>query len=229
MMAGRYGDAGKEISRGTRVGPCARRRGERSLVGFVPAALPAFGTQTQTTRARARMVALPQEPWTMHLALNRKRSRLALESDDSDAPYSREDEVANAPQSGLKKTKTQSELDEIDIIAPRDAWAVDVDSILSSPTSAPGSAAARPHNNAPRYAKGSSIIVLCVQGNLHLHYNLLWCAIPRCNLVWVCLLTVTTAPYFPSYTPFRRHCRLSYCAGSPQHMFVRRLLPSPYP
>lgn len=109
----------------------------------------------------------------MNVALNRKRSRLDLELDD-DAPYNRDDETANAPQSELKKTRTQSDIDEVDMIPLADAWDIDVDSILTSPTLASSSTAARPHNNAQRYRKGASIMVLCVQGNVHLHYDLLW-------------------------------------------------------
>jgi hypothetical protein len=122
------------------------------------------------------MVALSQEPWTMDVALNRKRSRLDLELDD-DAPYYRDDEAAHAPKSELKKTRTQSEIDEVDIIPSADAWDIDIDSILSSPTLTSSSTRARPHSNAHRYKKDASIIILCVQGNLHLHYDLLWCVV----------------------------------------------------
>jgi hypothetical protein len=96
---------------------------------------------------------------------------MVLELDD-DWPSSREQEAEHAPLSDLKKTRTQGELDELDIIAPRDAWTIDVDSILSSPTFASSPIETRPHGRG--YVKGSSTVILCVQGNLHLHHDLLW-------------------------------------------------------
>lgn len=105
------------------------------------------------------------------LHVNRKRSRLTYDSDDEGEQQ--RDEEAEAGLADLKKTKTQSELDEIGIVAPEEAWAVDMDGILTSPM-LPKSGHLRPHNNTSRYVKGSSIIVLCVQGNMHLHYDLLW-------------------------------------------------------
>ena len=106
----------------------------------------------------------------MNVALNRKRSRLALDDDDDHRP-----EPAPAFVDALKRTKTQSELDELDIVAPEEAWSIDVSSILSSPTlaNAPNSSL-QAHNNLSNYAVGSSVLVFCVQGNLHLHYDLLW-------------------------------------------------------
>lgn len=117
------------------------------------------------------MVALSLEPWNMNLALNRKRSRLDLDDDEEHQPAPTTPTFTDT----LKRTKTQSELDDLDIATPEDAWRVDVSSILSSPTlaSAPdGSLHA--HHNLSNYVVGSSIIVFCVQGNLQLHYDLLW-------------------------------------------------------
>lgn len=103
--------------------------------------------------------------------LNRKRSRLALDSDDE---FQREEAARSpSPLTELKRSKTQCELEEIAMVAPEDAWPVDVEGILSSPTIASCSNL-QPHNNASRYVAGASILVLCVQGNLHLHYDLLW-------------------------------------------------------
>jgi environmental stress-induced protein Ves len=80
--------------------------------------------------------------------LSRKRSRLSPGLDDD-----HEDDT-------LKKTRTQCELDELNIVSPRDAWRVDVDALLGQ----------RPW---PRYRKGRSTIVVCVQGNMQLHHDLL--------------------------------------------------------
>lgn len=106
-------------------------------------------------------------------ALSRKRSRLALE-DDEDVQRDMENaRIARAAE--LKKSKTQCELDAIDIVAPEDAWSVDVEGILSSPSlpTSPG-VERQPHNNVERFKLGVSVLVLCVQGNLQLHYDLLW-------------------------------------------------------
>jgi hypothetical protein len=125
------------------------------------------------------MNVLPPEPWTMNVALlGRKRSRITLESDDEDLHYREERSPSlplPSPVAELKRTRTQSELDSIDVVAAKDAWPVDLDSILTSPT-LPKSPASeqKAHNNVDRYKKDESIIVLCVQGNLHIHYDLLW-------------------------------------------------------
>ena len=118
------------------------------------------------------MVALSVEPRAM--TLTRKRSRLDLELDDGT------DDRQSAPASPafsdtLKRTKTLSELDELSIASPEAAWSIDVSSILLSPTFASlpdGSLQA--HNHISNRAVGPSIVILCVQGNLHLHYDLLW-------------------------------------------------------
>jgi hypothetical protein len=80
--------------------------------------------------------------------LSRKRSRLSPGLDDDDGDDT------------LKKSRTQCELDELDIISPPAAWRVDVDTILGQRTW-------------PRYRKGRSTIVVCVQGNMQLHHRLL--------------------------------------------------------
>ncbi|KAJ4411219.1 hypothetical protein N0V91_001595 [Didymella pomorum] len=104
--------------------------------------------------------------------LSRKRSRLTLESDDD------EDERLRQPLPALQRSKTQCELDELDIIDPKDAWTVDIGAILARPTLAvPPGSGLMPHNNWQRYKKGGSITVLCVQGNMQLHYNLLCSAL----------------------------------------------------
>jgi hypothetical protein len=109
------------------------------------------------------------QPRTMTSKLSRKRSRLTLESDDD------EDERLRQPLPALQRSKTQCELDELDIIDPKDAWTVDIGAILARPTLAvPPGSGLMPHNNWQRYKKGGSITVLCVQGNMQLHYNLLW-------------------------------------------------------
>jgi hypothetical protein len=115
-------------------------------------------------------------PRTMSTRLGRKRSRLAPESDDDEAQQLRQPSLALSSASDtLKRSKTQCELDELDIIKPKDAWVVDVGAILASTTLAtPPGSGLQPHNNWPKYQKGESIVIFCVQGNLQLHYNLLW-------------------------------------------------------
>lgn len=131
----------------------------------------------------------PHPTWTMNVALNRKRSRLALESDDEDrsqdhgryASPETDRTISSPPPNDtlLKKTRTQGELDELDIIDAQQAWVVDTRSILESPTlERPEGSSLQPHNNVPRYLKESSIIILCVQGNVHLHYDLLCGVLP---------------------------------------------------
>ncbi|KAL1591611.1 hypothetical protein SLS60_011861 [Paraconiothyrium brasiliense] len=103
----------------------------------------------------------------MDAAVSRKRSRLALDDD------------ATADDDALKRSRTQGELEELDVIRPEDAWTVDVAAMLASRTlPAPPGSSLRPHNNAHRLRNGS-IFVLCVQGNVQLHYDLLWQA-PTC-------------------------------------------------
>ena len=115
-------------------------------------------------------------PRTMSARLSRKRSRLAPDSDDDEAQQLRQPSpTLSSVSDTLKRSKTQCELDELDIIEPKDAWTVDVGAILASTMlAAPPRTGLEPHNNWQRYKKGKSIIVLCVQGNLQLHYNLLW-------------------------------------------------------
>ncbi|KAF1360263.1 hypothetical protein EJ07DRAFT_116827 [Lizonia empirigonia] len=115
----------------------------------------------------------------MSARLSRKRSRLAPDSDDDEAQQLRPPSPALSSLSDtLKRSKTQCELDELDIIEPKDAWTVDVGAILASTTlAAPPGSGLKPHNNWQRYQKEESIIVLCVQGNLQLHYNLLCSAL----------------------------------------------------
>lgn len=112
----------------------------------------------------------------MTAQLSRKRSRLACDSDDDEAQRLRQPSPAISTASDtLKRSRTQCELDELGIVGSKDAWIVDVDAILASTTIAavPGSGL-EPHNNWHRYKKGESSLVFCVQGNLQLHYNLLW-------------------------------------------------------
>lgn len=75
----------------------------------------------------------------------------------------------------LKRTKTDDELDAVDIIPIAEAWPVDIASILSSPTlMKPIETGLQAHNNFGNYREGSSVFVLCVQGDYQLHYDLLW-------------------------------------------------------
>lgn len=111
---------------------------------------------------------------TMRTPFSRKRSHHAEDTDDDEeAPQPRQPSPALSDT--LKRSKTRCELDELDIIEPNDAWTVDVSAILGSTTvAAPPGSGLKPHNNWARYKEDGSVMVLCVQGNLHLHYNLLW-------------------------------------------------------
>lgn len=123
------------------------------------------------------MTARTAQPWTMQVpVMNRKRSRLALDDDDEDEQRAPEPSPALSTFSDtLKKTKTQSDLDDLGIIPAEEAWSVDVDDILASRTLAtrPGSSL-QTHDKTGRYKPRESIVVLCVQGNVQLHYDLLW-------------------------------------------------------
>lgn len=116
------------------------------------------------------------QPRTMNVQIGCKRSRLALDSDEDEPQQLRQPSLAlSSLNDTLKRSKTQCELDELDIIESKDAWSVDVGAILASTTLAtPQGSGLKPHNNWQRYRKGKSAIVLCVQGHLQLHYNLLW-------------------------------------------------------
>jgi len=108
--------------------------------------------------------------------MSRKRSRLALDDSDEDSQRAPEASPALSTFSDtLKKTKTQSELDDLDIVPPEKAWSVDVHGILASRTLAtPPASSLRAHDNVGRYKQEESTVVLCVQGNVELHYDLLW-------------------------------------------------------
>lgn len=112
----------------------------------------------------------------MDVALNRKRSRLAVDDDDEEEQRQPEPSPALSTFSdSLKRTRTQSELEELKVISPEHAWLVDVEGILGSNTlSTPHGSHLQAHDNVSNYAKGTSILVLCVQGNMQLHYDLLW-------------------------------------------------------
>ncbi|RAR15953.1 hypothetical protein DDE83_000750 [Stemphylium lycopersici] len=116
----------------------------------------------------------------MDVALSRKRSRLAIDEDDH-VPPRREPSPALSPFGDtLKKSKTQCELEELDLISPEEAWTVDVDAILASNAlAAPPGSSLEAHNNWAKYQRGRSITVLCVQGNVQIHYELLCSALPH--------------------------------------------------
>lgn len=115
----------------------------------------------------------------MNAQIGCKRSRLALDSDEDESQQRQQPSPKlSSVNDTLKRSKTQCELDELKIIEPKDAWTVDIGAILASTTiAAPQYNGLQPHNNWQRYTKGESVIVLCVQGNLQLHYDLLWCVI----------------------------------------------------
>lgn len=117
----------------------------------------------------------------MDAAISRKRSRLALDDDSGDghgAALPSPTPVA-ANDAALKRSRTQSELDALAVTPPHEAWSVDVAGIFASPTlDAPPGSRLRPHGNAPGHGSGS-LLVLCVQGHVQLHYDLLCSALPQ--------------------------------------------------
>jgi hypothetical protein len=118
-------------------------------------------------------VLLPTSRWTMSVALSRKRSRLGVDEDDDEVQRRREPSPAISDT--LKRSKTQCELEELDMISANEAWSIDVDAILASRRIArPVGSALEAHDNWARYQREASIVVLCVQGNVMVHYDLLW-------------------------------------------------------
>lgn len=113
----------------------------------------------------------------MTAALSRKRSRLGLDSDDEEEHQRlREPSPALSSVSDtLKRTRTQCELDELAIASPEEAWTIDIEALLASRAlPLPSGSRQEAHNNWANYKKGESLIVLCVQGNVQTHYELLW-------------------------------------------------------
>ncbi|KAF2749256.1 hypothetical protein M011DRAFT_398566 [Sporormia fimetaria CBS 119925] len=138
----------------------------------------------------------------MDTALSRKRSRLELDPEDDHSRY--RDSSADGPPAELKKTRKQGELDEIDLVPPEEAWMMDLNSLFSSPTfhSSPAvSKQLQPHNNTANYVEGSSIIVLCVQGNLHLHYDLLCAVLSQLYTLAPSLQALVVCPDPTSHLP----------------------------
>jgi hypothetical protein len=130
-------------------------------------------------------VLLPPPRWTMSVALSRKRSRLGVDSDDEEEQRRREPSPAFSDT--LKRSKTQCELEELDVIGVEEAWVVDVDAILASRRIArPVGGSLETHDNWKRYMRQESIVVLCVQGNVQVHYELLWYVGFMCD-VYYCL------------------------------------------
>lgn len=113
----------------------------------------------------------------MSVALSRKRSRLAIGNDDEEEIQQRREPspALSSFSDTLKRSRTQCELEELDIINANEAWTVDVDAILASTRVArPSHSELDAHDNWARYQKGESLVVLCVQGNVQVHYELLW-------------------------------------------------------
>ncbi|PVI01337.1 hypothetical protein DM02DRAFT_359759 [Periconia macrospinosa] len=134
------------------------------------------------------MVTSVTTSWTMDVTLNRKRSRLALDDDDGDGDGHEERRLGlpllsptlSTNSDSLKRSRTQGELDELDTINPDEAWSVDIDSFLASTKlSTPPGSTLEAHSNLDRYQKNSSIFVLCVQGTIQLHYDLLCAMLPE--------------------------------------------------
>ncbi|KAJ4380051.1 hypothetical protein N0V86_004358 [Didymella sp. IMI 355093] len=162
----------------------------------------------------------------MSSKLSRKRSRLTLDSDDDEAEQLRQPSPALSSLSDtLKRSKTQCELDELDIIEPKAAWTVDIAAILARPAlpTPPGSEL-KPHDNWQRYKRGESLTVLCVQGNMQLHYNLLCSALDELYNVSPSLQAIVLchdpSSHKPSTTaPFS--LPLISAVDPPNNLFVR--------
>lgn len=118
----------------------------------------------------------PLPCYDMKPAPSRKRSRLSAESDDDKTQQQGYALPALSSLSGTsKRSRAQCEVDELDIISVKDAWSVDIDDILSSKRVAtPTGSKLEAHDNWTRYERGESIVILCVQGNIHVHYDMLW-------------------------------------------------------
>jgi hypothetical protein len=157
------------------------------------------------------MDLLPPPSWTMSVpVLSRKRSRLALDDDEEER---REPSPSPSFGDALKRSRTQCELEELDVIGVDDAWGVDVDAILaSSRIATPVGSALQPHDNWGRYQRGESILVLCVQGNVHDHYELLW-YVSSALASW--LLLIFAAQSSQTSTPSRHPSRPSSSATIP--------------
>jgi len=133
------------------------------------------------------MDLFPPPGWTMNTnnnknnttSLSRKRSRLALESDEEAQQPAQSAPTPATHDNTLKRSRTQCELDELAIVDAEQAWSVDVDAILASRCIAAPTGGSRweKHDNMERYSRGTSTIVLCVQGNVQVHYQLLWYAV----------------------------------------------------
>jgi hypothetical protein len=69
--------------------------------------------------------------------------------------------------------------EELDVIGADEAWSVDVDAIMASKRiGRPADGRLEAHDNWAGYVKGESTVVLCVQGNVQIHYELLWYSAP---------------------------------------------------
>ncbi|KAI8935749.1 hypothetical protein NX059_007269 [Plenodomus lindquistii] len=114
-------------------------------------------------------------------AISRKRSRTTLDP-DSDSDRSQLKSPSPAPSSlsdTLKRTRTQCDLDELAIADPATAWPFDTTALLSSKRlAAPPGSNLPAHDNWARYRQAESLFVLCVKGNMQLHFELLCAALP---------------------------------------------------
>jgi len=101
----------------------------------------------------------------------------------------------------LKRTRTQCDLDELAVVDAEAAWAFDVDALLASNRIAvPTGSAVEAHDNWPRYTKGESGFVLCVQGSLQLHYELLCAALPDLYALSPTLQALVLCHHPPTHT-----------------------------
>ncbi|KAF2200014.1 hypothetical protein GQ43DRAFT_374892 [Delitschia confertaspora ATCC 74209] len=150
----------------------------------------------------------------MDVTINRKRSRASTSSTPDDS------RAATPFTDTLKRTKTDNELDSLNIIHPSEAWPIDISAILASPTipTVTGSSL-QPYDNAANHTPGKSIYILCIQGDYELHYDLLCSHLPTLHLIsptlQAFLLCRDPSTHTPSHTaPF---CLPMIQAVSPSH------------
>ncbi|KAF2499270.1 hypothetical protein BU16DRAFT_547671 [Lophium mytilinum] len=111
----------------------------------------------------------------MQPSFTKSRKRAASSAPDASSL----DTHGPRPSDLLKRTRTEDELDAIDIIPAAKSWPVGIANILSSPMlREPLDSQLQPHDNFRNHIEGGSIFVLCVQGACELHYDLICNALP---------------------------------------------------
>jgi len=111
----------------------------------------------------------------MQLSFKQSRKRAASTAPDTSSL----EPTTHHAGDQLKRTRTEDELDPIDLFPAAKAWPIDIAGILSSPMlRKPLDSNLVPHDNFGNHTVGKSIYVICVQGACQLHYDLLCKALP---------------------------------------------------